>query len=379
MSTKIYDENFQEIIDKEQMSSYGSFILPDLQFMNFSRDIKILWYEHLKDVAFSTDESHENIQPIDIKKIDNSDIDVVIVLWSDHPWQINNTHLQELTKCKKPCIILSWTDEIPDFDHVLFFPFWPITYPIGRGVRIPPESTVLNNDRTYLFSCLNGRHQFDRFVNLVSMRQHPQIFDEAKSIVTCPLTDHSRNNEIIDSNRIFNELDLIWPAGSTIFRDQVLPSLPITHPAMPEISLGSPNSFDDSLSASVPAYTDTYVNIIAETCQYSKFISEKSLKPMLAGQLFVTIAVPGTLQKLRNVGLDIFDDIIEHDRYSEYPDVHVRVRALHDYLEKIAHWDWKKIYIDTAERRLYNRNRLITGSIKSAMFKYLENMINECI
>lgn len=41
-------------------------------------------------------------------------------------------------------------------------------------------------------------------------------------------------------------------------------------------------------------------------------MTEKSLKPILAGVPFITIAVPGMIAHLRDCGLDVLDDVIDH-------------------------------------------------------------------
>jgi len=42
------------------------------------------------------------------------------------------------------------------------------------------------------------------------------------------------------------------------------------------------------------------------------FISEKSLKPFAYRQIPIWFAVPGTVQEVRDLGFDVFDDVIDH-------------------------------------------------------------------
>jgi hypothetical protein len=172
---------------------------------------------------------------------------------------------------------------------------------------------------------------------------------------------------------------LDWPEAAEFYKTQVISQLPIQHPSMHEVNFSDPAVGDETMSPLVAAYTDAYVNIIAETSDEYTFISEKSLKPILAGQLFVTIAAPGTLDVLERLGFDIFDDIFEHNRYSEYPSINHRVRALHARLAHIGNSNWRKIYMDTAERRLQNRNYLLSGQLARHKYKQITDMINELI
>lgn len=378
MSITVYNENFCEITEQEiQDNPYARFIVPHLYYLAIPQDTKIMWYEYRKDIEFYNDVATQQTR-LDFDKLDNSDIDVVLAFWCDHDWPLDNQILTRLAKSTKPCVVLSWTTQIEKHENALFFPFWAMTYPIGRGVRIPTLNEATNRKRNYLASCINARHQFDRFINLTSMQQYWDFFNPGRSIITCPLIDHATNNAV-DVDQIANKIKESWPAGATIFKEKLVPLLPLQHPSMSVIDFSNSASLVETITAAVPAYTDAYINIIGETSQFDPFVSEKSLKPMLAGQLFVTIGVPGTIQLLTNLGFDVFDDIIEHSRYSEYPDVHIRVQELHAYIGQMNQWNWEQIFKETEHRRLQNRNHLLRNVIFLNYMKQLEQRINECI
>lgn len=60
-----------------------------------------------------------------------------------------------------------------------------------------------------------------------------------------------------------------------------------------------------------PAYADSYINYVTETTMQQPFFSEKSIKPILAEQMFFINAYPGLLQFFKDLGIDVFDDIID--------------------------------------------------------------------
>lgn len=380
MTVRIINEKFEEIAPGScvVLSVYSSFILPQLFYLNLKRDITILWYEHLKDSVIVPQDHPDWHPPMDVNRLNESPVDVVLILWCDHPWMVDGDFVDNIiNKINKPCIFLSWAETMPRVKSV-FYPFWAMAYPMSWNARIPSADIVRNPCREYIFSSITARHQFDRLVNLTAMLMHDNLFNQDRSIINFPATSHNSFG-FVSEERFADSLRPDWPEAVDFFKTQVLSRLPIHHPSMPYIDFSNPACQDDAMSAMVPAYTNAYVNIVAETSDSHPFISEKSLKPILAGQLFVTIATPGTLDVLRRIGFDVFDDIFEHDRYSEYPNVNHRIRALHSRLQQLGHKDWAQIYVDTAERRLNNRNYLLSRFLARHKREQLEELINECI
>jgi hypothetical protein len=126
------------------------------------------------------------------------------------------------------------------------------------------------------------------------------------------------------------------------------------------------------------AYTDSQVNIVTEYGSSTAFVSEKSLKPILAGQFFVNTGSNGTVQLLRAAGFDTYDDIIDHNQY-ENDCVFSRVKNLIKYLRVIQNYEWTELYNKTTKRRLANRDFLISGQIQTTFFNCLNNKINELL
>lgn len=64
------------------------------------------------------------------------------------------------------------------------------------------------------------------------------------------------------------------------------------------------------------AFRNSYVSIITETCtnnaEGTLFLSEKSFKPMRMLHPFIIWGQQGTIQHLRDLGYDVFDDVFDH-------------------------------------------------------------------
>ena len=133
------------------------------------------------------------------------------------------------------------------------------------------------------------------------------------------------------------------------------------------------------LDASVqdPAYTDSYINLVTETTVTPKlFVSEKTWKPIAAGQLFLVIGNPGTIAYLRGQGVDVFDDIIDHKYYDSESDWQRRILKIHELIEDLIAQDLYKINQATLERRQQNRTSFFAGTFDQTYQQQIQQCIN---
>ena len=71
-------------------------------------------------------------------------------------------------------------------------------------------------------------------------------------------------------------------------------------------------------------------------------------------QLFLLIGNPGSIDLLRQMGFDVFDDIIDHNRYDYICDWRQRIDTIHQILDELYGLNWDKIYKETYTRRKKN-------------------------
>jgi len=80
-----------------------------------------------------------------------------------------------------------------------------------------------------------------------------------------------------------------------------------------------------ALSQVVPLiiYNQTYYSVVAETNAFNSFnfYTEKIVKPILAGRIFIVIAGKGYLKNLRSLGFQTFSDIIDETYDDEDDDI----------------------------------------------------------
>lgn len=231
--------------------------------------------------------------------------------------------LEDLAKLATDSVIYSHN---PEDNHKLpnlkFYPFY--YYKSKDWFTKTYQINIDNNCKTYDFSCLNMSAHPHRIVNWLLIKDLPN------SLITF------HNDEKFNGNNIelTDDEQLLW--------DQLKKDLPDRQygPKLDDISN--------------PAYTDSYINLVTETTVCARvFITEKTWKPIASGQLFLILGNPGTIEHLRNVGIDCFDDIIDHS-YDSVADHRERIFKVRQSLDKLLKEDLFTINLSTKQRRIKN-------------------------
>jgi hypothetical protein len=94
------------------------------------------------------------------------------------------------------------------------------------------------------------------------------------------------------------------------------------------------------------------------------FVTEKTIKPFIIGQIPIFIAIPGHVRMLRELGFDMFDDIIDHS-YDKEDDSDTRMKLAIDQLERVCQLSidyWNKFFADNMHRLEANKSQVTTVS-----------------
>lgn len=236
------------------------------------------------------------------------------------------------------------------FARMLFYPYW---YHWARKKFIVTNTQSV--DRTYKWSCLNGNPRNHRIYNYFYSKQQP-YFD------SCYFTFHSQE--------FFNPRhdDVTLPTEVVQFWANV-------NDTLPDWSSSYVYGGYDA-HCGQPGNTDSYINLVTETTVIPYiFASEKIWKPVALGQLFLVFGNPGLVSYLRNQGVDVFDDIIDHS-YDSILDWQLRLHQIHNQLENLLKQDLKNIYINTSRRRQENTEKFFSGSFDRQYLSTLEQCIN---
>jgi hypothetical protein len=230
-------------------------------------------------------------------------------------------------------------------DHIVYFPFFA-----WRKIWQPVDpAQVKNPHRKHLLSNLNHAARDFRVANYLKLKAKPWA-DQ------CLITMHN----IIQENHDYDGHMALTPQENTAWQD-LRPRLPS------EIS----DAFGWTFDFAHPAFADTYLHVVSETTIHHKiFLTEKTWQTIAAGQLFVIWGNSGIVTHLRDLGVDVFDDIIDH-AYDAVTDHRNRLEYIHRELDRLAALDWTEIYRATTMRRQKNSDDFVSGRFVS---KYVDRL-----
>jgi hypothetical protein len=237
-----------------------------------------------------------------------------IVIDATHDgWTINDvrTHL-DILGYKNEAVIL--TNKFGQYtDDVVFFPYWFYRNSIRYGNQ--PLTNIGN--RHNRVSCLNRNPTAFRlylYYQLLQRKYGPEIMLSMHGL-TCP---YSQEQMTLDHPR-FNDI----PADAK----QWLREHSLVREAYPG---DNGNNFDEPGNPGDhnwlhPAFSDTYLNIITESGVSTGFYSEKTFKPLAAGQLFFMVADANSTRGLQRIGFETFDTDFDAHSYEHAPSFVTRI------------------------------------------------------
>jgi hypothetical protein len=242
------------------------------------------------------------------------------------------------------CLCHEPSDEILR-DHIVYFPF----FAWRRPVKSVNPAQIMNCNRNYLVSNLNYWARDFRIANYLKLK--------AKSWADqCLISMHNANMENHDYDghmKLTAQEDTAWQDVRSRLRGEISDKFALT--------------FDFTH----PAFADTYLHLVSETTIKDKiFLTEKTWQTIAAGQLFVIWGNSGIVAHLRDLGVDMFDDIIDHG-YDAVADHRNRLEYIHRELDRLATLDWPDIYRTTTKRRQKNADDFMSGLFVS---KYVDKL-----
>lgn len=208
--------------------------------------------------------------------------------------------------------------------QVKFFPFWQ--YWIGKQ-----QYTESDIKRTHKISSLNGTSWNHRKLVYLELSKQDWFNDMIFTFGNRPPCNDWQNS-LTDQEQ--TEFDLLPNPVNYVKQDVE-------------------NEID--LSIEHPAYRSSWVNLVVETSVKldTPFLSEKTFKPIASGQLFLLVSAPGSISYLRDVGFDVFDDIIDHS-YDNVLDLRSRLKLIVKQLARLNQLDVDQLGPTLTER--FNNN-----------------------
>jgi hypothetical protein len=221
--------------------------------------------------------------------------------------------------------------------------------------------------RTKLYSCLSRKLRKNRLL-MVS-----ELFTRKLNYagnITCGWTDedaHLYDNPDIIEN-IPDNLKLLLP-----------------------ISIGSSDNHQGMIALEPEMYR-TVFNLVLETnvapelflknpliesSSDRRYLTEKTIKAFVLGQIPIFLAVPGYVDELRKLGFDVFDDIVSHD-YDNIKDVQSRIHSICNQISKLNRVTvtaWNSYLVKHMPRLIKNSN-LVETLVKQCKMDLIKKVDN---
>jgi len=235
--------------------------------------------------------------------------------------------------------------------EIFYFPYWYF----WSNEYFCMYKHKLSDDRTYLISCANGNPRPHKIHHYLKLKKK-SYFSECcismqgnRGLITRP-----------DEYVLTTEEELAWKNDTytKYFRNPY-------------------NSVDFGLV--LPMFVDSYLNIIAETTAntHCKFITEKTWKPIACEQLFLMLGNAGLMSTLKDMGVDTYDDYIDHKYYDTELDFVTRVKKMHDVLDNLVKNDIRSLFLLLKNRRVKNRENFYNMSFVNNYVKDIKDYINK--
>jgi len=213
--------------------------------------------------------------------------------------------------------------------NILFYPNWYVW-----SINNFENNLIFSDQRKYKISCLNRNPRPHRILNFLLLKNKNYFKDVLFSFQN-PDEQPYRSDDITLSTAFAEEWECIRHTLPSFFSVEQ-----INH----------------------SAWSDTYINFVTETTVNKElFITEKTWKPIASEQLFLIYGNKGIISHLRDIGVDVFDDVIDHDSYDNISDPQARLLQIHLLIESLLNQDLHKIFINTKTRRKQNRTNFLQG------------------
>jgi hypothetical protein len=247
--------------------------------------------------------------------------------------------------------------------NMVFFPHWYHWAKNSFETQNLPSFDHFK--RQYLVGCQNrNTNRYHRVYNYLTIKNKSWFNSMLFTMYNYPLTKIREDDHTLDA-----DLAEQW--------NQIRHSFPKFH-RLDHCGILRAEYESDAHRGMLPGNTDAFINLVTESSMLPKiFVTEKTWRPIAAAQLFVIIGSPGTVSYLRDAGVDVFDDIIDHAHYDNVSDWQKRIHCAHQVLESLVTQDLEKIYQQTHQRRIDNVKKFYAGEFDHhGSLRYIIQCIN---
>jgi hypothetical protein len=277
----------------------------------------------------------------------------LLILFEYHGDQRPLNNINELTI---PTIVLYWNYKDNNLANYFYYPNWLFSTAELSNTMLTPTTEFLFN-----CACRNFNERPGKIYNYIQLKQKYYfdkiLFSKYKSIY--PLNesaiDFLTDIEIAKFTKEYNT----W---------QPMNSIDATNSGLDLVTSMNSTNYN--------VYKTSLFHIVAETAVNKPLLSEKTYKIFAVGQIPIMCGPQHAVSHLRDLGFDMFDDIVDHSYYDNIYDSRERINAMHWILDHIATLDHNQLLINTATRRMNNFTHLKSANLKESLLNPIITYLN---
>jgi hypothetical protein len=294
----------------------------------------------------------DNIDPTaaDINQLITDDITHVIFDYAHNAVDVDRQlAIIEKLDLTRPWYIISglfkYHCDPPTDPRIKFFPFWAVWMSRPHAPAWPMQHHYFSDQpKRYPVSCLNGTFKNHRTLTYLLLKDRPWF------------------------------KDMVFTFGNRAYFDDHVSEWQLTPKELAEFrQLDRDVKFIDTdttigidVTVNHPAFQSSYINLVTETgIEPSRpMLSEKTFKPIVAGQLFVLVSAPGSVQFLRDIGIDTFDDVVDHS-YDTIQDPRTRITSAVGQIDRLVQMDLDQLYQILRPRLEHNSEYFLSPEFRN--------------
>jgi hypothetical protein len=220
--------------------------------------------------------------------------------------------------------------------HIIYFPYYfYYMFSLDQNLKM----FDLHKSRKYPIMCFNLNPWLHRTINFLQMSKKSWFHD-------CKLSFHW-----VYETQNYNTTNIGIHTLAGLTDEQKNELFQFKFPIITENNWVLGGQFYVSNSSEL--YEQTYINYVTENSVNQEFITEKTWKPIFSGQLFYILGSKKIIQHLKDLGIDVFDDILSHG-YDDEIDLNKKIDIILDDIDKIMQVDLEKLWSETYLRRKAN-------------------------
>lgn len=275
------------------------------------------------------------------------------------------------------CVFMTSDHEIVEAYRDLNFRYFP--YCIAEGIAQIKVTNELENPvitfgpRNNQLSFVNRFARFHRVYAYYKLCKQPRLANAKISFTSLETTFPDEHGILHPVNLTLKQmLDVakLQSYYSQDFESWLAAEFP-NLPRQIEEYDNTDNKYDNWVTS--VAFSDSYANIVTETYVDDFLPTEKVVKPLLAGCLFMPISSKGYMKKLERMGFDLHFEGIDYARYDNLSSWQDRADAVIELAEEI-YPHIEDLWQANLDRLKHNRNLFFSKSLETHVIEDVQDI-----